>query len=431
MTIHSRAHDKRNISFWGAVSIGVGGMVGGGIFAVLGLAVMLAGGAAPLSFLIAGVVALLTAYSYAKLSVAYPNQGGTIIFVDKAFGIDLFTGSLNNLLWLSYIVTLSLYAVAFANYAATLFTGDNALLKHLLISGGILLPTILNLTSASLISRTETGVVAIKIAILVLVVVFGFTSIDTSRIAPDTWGAFLPVVGGAMIMFVAYEGFELIANTAPKVVNYKVTLPRAYYASVLFVILLYVLIAVVTVGALTPDQVVTSADFALAEAAKPSLGQLGFTLVAVSAVLATFSAINATLYGSARLAYSIAEEDELPAFLEKKFWNQPVAGLLLTTVLALLLANLADLSSISTMGSAGFLVIFATVNAANVLKANETGSSRIIAGLGVAACLFALAALIWHTLQNAPGQLWVLAVMVGIAFVVEALYFAFRARERD
>ena len=394
-------------------------MVGGGIFAVLGLAVLLAGGAAPLSFLIAGVVALLTAYSYAKLSVTYPNQGGTVIFIDRAFGIDLFTGGLNNLLWLSYIVTLSLYAVAFANYAATLFPADTPVLRHLLISGGILVPTLLNMTSPRLISRTETYVVAIKIAILVLVVVCGFFTIDPARIAPATWSTPLSIVGAAMIMFVAYEGFELIANTATNVTNYKVTLPRAYYTSVIFVIVLYTLIAMVTVGALSPAKLAGAADFALAEAAKPSLGSVGFGLVAVSAILATFSAINATLYGSARLAYTIAEENELPPFLEKKLWNQPVAGLLLTALLALFLSNLADLTSISTMGSAGFLVIFAAVNAANVVKARETGSHRSIALLGVTACLFALVALVWRTFRDDPEQLWVLGIMITLAFVIE------------
>ena len=111
-----------------------------------------------------------------------------------------------------------------------------------------------------------------------------------------------------MIIFVAYEGFELIANTAQSVKNYRVTLPRAYYGAVIFVIILYVLIAIVTAGSLTSEQVKASSDFALAAAAQPALGQFGFTLVAVSAVLATFSAINATLYGSARLSYVISTE---------------------------------------------------------------------------------------------------------------------------
>lgn len=416
---------KENVSLWGAVAIGVGGMVGGGIFAVLGLAVMLSGGATPLSFAIAGVVALLTAYSYAKLSVAYPSRGGTVIFLDKAFGVDLLTGGLNNLLWISYIVTLSLYTVAFANYAGTFFAATGSLWQHLLISLGILIPTVLNLTSAALVSKTEIYVVFVKLMILLAVVVMGIGGVNMAALSPHTWGSLSSIVGGGMMIFVAYEGFELIANTAPDVTNYKKNLPRAYYLSVGFVLLLYLLIAVVTVGVLTPEQIAKASDFALAEAAKPSLGNWGFHLVAVSAVLATFSAINATLYGSARLAYTIAEENELPAFLEKKVWNQPIMGLLLTAAFSLVLANSVNLSSISTMGSAGFLILFAAVNAANFVKASEIGSNRAVAGLGFLGCSFALVSLLWHSLQNEPSQLLFLGGMIALAFGIEALVIRF------
>ena len=114
----SKAGDGK-IGLWAVVAIGVGGMVGGGIFAVLGLAVQLAHGGTPVAFALAGVVALLTTYSYAKLSVAYPSRGGTVTFLDRAFGAGMFTGSLNVLLWLSYVVMLSLYAFAFGSYGAT------------------------------------------------------------------------------------------------------------------------------------------------------------------------------------------------------------------------------------------------------------------------------------------------------------------------
>ena len=419
-------HNDKNgtVSLLGAVSIGIGGMVGGGIFAVLGLAVELAGGATPVAFLIAGVVTLLTSYSYARLSVAYPSKGGTVIFIDKVFGVDFFTGSANNLLWVGYIVTLALYAVAFGNYASTFLPESiqGAATQHILISGGIILPTLLNLFSSALISKAETYVVAIKIAILVLVIFAGFGSIDATRLEPDTWNPIFQIAGGGMIIFVAYEGFELIANTAPDVRNYKVALPRAYYISVIFVIILYFFVAIVTVGSLTPDQIASAQDFALAQAARPSLGQFGFTLVAIAAVLATLSAINATLYGAARLSYVIATEGELPDFLEEKIWNQPLIGLLITTGLALLLSNLVDLSSISTMGSAGFLIIFAIVNAANFKDAQEIKSSRFIAGLGVLSCVLALGTLVWHTFQISPSKLWVLVVMVGTASAMEGAY---------
>lgn len=418
----------RNISLVGAVSIGVGGMVGGGIFAVLGLAAHLAGGATPIAFLIAGVVALLTAYSYAKMSVTFPSQGGTVTIIDKAFGVGFFTGSVNNLLWLAYVTTLALYAVAFGNYAATFFSGHqvSATWMHVLISAGILVPTLLNLLSAEFISRTETYVVGLKLVLLVVIVAVGIGDVEPARLQPETWEPMLQVVGAGMLIFVAYEGFELIANTAEEIIDYKVNLPRAYYISVLFVIVLYVLIAVVVVGSLDAQQISQAEDFALAEAAKPSLGQTGFVVVSVSALLATLSAINATLYGAARLSYTIAVEGELPEFLERKVWGQPV-GLLLTAAVSLWIANLADLTSISTMSSASFLLIFAIVNLANLVCHKEADSNPWLAGLGVCAALSALATLVWQSYQQSPDQVGILVAMVAIACTVEFVYQRFKS----
>jgi len=114
------------LGLWPMVAIGIGGMVGGGIFAVLGLAVQMARGGTPLAFALAGMVALLTAYSYAKLSVAFSSRGGTVRFPDRAFGAGFFTGSLSVLLWLSYVVMLSLYALAFGIYGATILRGHGS-----------------------------------------------------------------------------------------------------------------------------------------------------------------------------------------------------------------------------------------------------------------------------------------------------------------
>ncbi|GAB5550116.1 MAG: hypothetical protein SangKO_098760 [Sandaracinaceae bacterium] len=315
-------------------------MVGGGIFAVLGLAVVMAGAGAPLSFLLAGGVALLTASSYATLTGAYPSRGGTVIFVDRAFGVDVVTGALNTLLWLSYIVTLSLYAVAFANYAAALAGSDAGWLWHVLVSVGIVGPAALNLKGAALMSRAETLVVGVKVTILVVVGVVGLSAVQVLRVEPAAWGPLGGVISAGMLMFVAYEGFELIANAAPDVRTPSRTIPRAYFASVGFMTALYVLIAVVTVGTLAPADIQGASDFVLA--------------------------------------------------------------------------------------SAGFLVIFAAVNAAAVVLADETGGRRWLAGAGVAACLGALGALVWHTAQTSPGQLARLVGLIGGAFAVEVVVMAGR-----
>ena len=421
---------NKGLSYLEVTAIGVGGMVGGGIFAVLGLSVQLTKGGAPVAFLIAGIVALVTSYSYARLSVTYPSQGGTVAFLDRAFGPGILTGTINILLWISYIVMLSLYAYAFGSYGASFFPADSQLLwKHILITGSIVAITGLNLLNARIIGEAEDWIVLLKLVILFIFIVVGIWGVDSTRLVPQAWSSPVHLVAGGMIIFLAYEGFELIANTAQDVRNARKTLPRAFYSSIGFVILLYILVAIVTVGTLPVENIVHAKDYALAEAARPSLGQTGFTLIAVAAMLSTSSAINATVYGAARLSYVIAKDGELPAELERKTWGKPIEGLLITSGVTILIANLVDLSSISTMGSAGFLLIFAAVNSANVVLAANTKSKRSVSLLGAGLCLGALGSLIWQTADNSPGQIWLLIAMIGTAFFVESMFRIFSKRK--
>ncbi len=418
---------RRPVGLWGAVAIGIGGMVGGGIFAVLGLSVQLAEGGAPVAFLVAGAVALLTARSYALLSRSYPDRGGTVTFVDRAFGTGSFSGSVNVLLWISYVVMLALYSQAFGSYGASFLPGHTALWKHVLLSAAIVLITALNVLGAAAVARSERVVVAVKIAILVLFVAVGAAGVEPGRIAPAAWGPPLAVVAGGMIIFLAYEGFELIANAAEDVPDAGRTLPAAYYISVVFVIVLYVSVAAVAVGSLPVDVLVAARDYALAVAAQPVLGRVGFAVIGVAALLSTASAINATLYGSARLTSVIATAGELPLALSRPVWHRPIAGLLVTAGATLLLANVLDLESISVMGSAGFLVIFAVVNAAEASTARERGSRRWVSVTAAAACLAALAVLV---LRSPLGDVAVLVGMVACAVVGEVAFRRVRKRHR-
>lgn len=417
------------IGFLSVVSIGVGGMVGGGIFAVLGLAVQLAHGATPIAFAVAGVVALLTAYSYARLSVTYPSQGGTVEFLNQAFGEGITTGGLNVLLWLSYIVMLSLYAFAFGSYGASFFPiGAQPFWRHIMITLVVLFLTGLNLLGAAVVGRAEEWIVALKLGILSLFVIAGLWTIEGHRLQPSSWVNPFQMIAGGMIIFVAYEGFELIANAAADVRDFRKTLPRAYYTSVVLVIFLYILVAAVTVGNLPVAGIIHARDYALAASAKPFLGDFGFILIAIAALLSTGSAINATLYGASRVSYIIAKEGELPKELERKLWKRPVEGLLITSALTLVIANVFDLSSISVMGSAGFLLIFAAVNAANVRLYNKTESRRWISLLGLAGCLIALSVLVYQTAISAMPKVLVLVFMIGVAFSIEVVYRAFTGR---
>ena len=415
--------ENRSVGLLGAISIGIGGMVGGGIFAVLGEAVSLAQGATAIAFLFAGIVALLTAYSYAKLSVKYQNRGGTVVFIDQAFQRNLLSGSVNLMLWLCYLVTIALYASAFASYGQTFFSNNTSTwLIHVLISVAILLPAVINLISSSLVSKSESVIVLIKLTLLTIIIVSGIPFVDVGQLSPAQWEKPLAIITAGMIIFVAYEGFELIANSAEEIKNPRTNLPKAFYGSVLLVILLYLLISVVAVGTVPEDQLLQAKDYALAVAAKPALGQIGFKLVAVAALLSTFSAINATIYGNARLGYFLAKEGELPAKLSKQKLGIPNYGIVVTMALSLLLANTINLTEIAIIGSAGFLLIFAIVNLAAYTLSSQINGNRTIILIAIIATIAALLALLIYTYKNNPVAIWVFFGFIVVSILFELLY---------
>ncbi len=410
-----------------AVSIGIGGMVGGGIFAVLGLAATLAKGGTPVSFLIAGLIALITSYSYVKLSLAYPDRGGTVKFINQGFGTGVFSGGINNLLWVSYIIMLALYASAFGSYAPNLYkiSADQTTNFHIYASVIVIFATAINYYSIKVVGLIESYAVTIKLVILLAFVGIGAYGLignpNLGQLNVTHWETPLNLIAAGMVIFVAYEGFELIANAAPDIENPAKNIPRAYYISVIFVILLYIVIAVITVGSLPFSVIATAQDYVLAEAAKPMLGKTGFTIITVAALISTFSAINASLYGGSRVSYEISEDDESPHEFTHQLWNQPV-GLLFTAIATLILVNTINLESIASAGSIGFLLIFAMVNFVGAKLAKDISAARVIPVSGFIFCTLAVSTLIIHTYSaNQTG----LAIAMGIViacFVVEFFY---------
>ena len=422
---------KSKIGTFSALSIGIGGMVGGGIFAVTGLTVELTKGSAPLAFIIAGIVALLTAYSYWKLSLYLPNNGGTVYFINKAFGSGLLTGSVNNLLVLSYIILISIYAYAFGAYGARLFPAEwYPWLKHLLISFVLISLGLINYFSASLVIKSENSMNIIKMILLIIFIIAGFISpINWEQMDTTNWVEPVAMVSGAFIIFLNYEGFELIANASNNMKNPKKSLPIAYFGGVLIAICLYVMIVMVVVGHLSFTEITKNSEHVLSEAAIQFMGKSGLIIISIAALLATSSAINATYYSSGRLTYSIAKSGELPKILEKSVNNQPVYGMIIFAVLSLFVANLIPLSAIATMGSAGFLLVFMLINIANLKMHKITNSSKIISFLAALACAIAFGALIYSTMKDAETQweIFILLAMIIGSVLIEFFYRKYKS----
>ncbi len=415
------------------LSIGLGGMVGGGIFAVTGLTVELTKGAAPIAFVVAGVVALLTSYSYLKLTLRFPGEGGTVEFLNRGFGTGIITGSANILLCLSYVVLLSVYSYAFGSYAASFFSQqDQTFWKHIFITAVIVGLAVINYFGASLVVKSENFFNASKMILLTIFVVVGLASpVDWSRLTPEHYVSPLALVSGAMIIFLNYEGFELIANAAKDVKSPGRSLPIAYVGGVLIAIIFYVCIAMVVVGHMDVDQIAKVSDYALSAAAGIFMGRVGFVMIVAAALLATSSAINATFYSSGRLTYIVAKSGELPKGLEREIRGQPLDGMIIFAALTLVMANLISIHAIATMGSAGFLFIFMAVNIANVRLCKETQSKVWISVLGALTCGIALFVLCLQTAEDPAtrNQVWILVGMILASVLTEVVYRAITKRE--
>lgn len=376
-----------------AASIGIGGMVGAGIFAILGLAASRTQGAVPIAFIIGGVIALVTAHCYGKLSVAFPDRGGTVAYLDRAFGRTALTGTLNVLLVLSYIVMVGFYASAFGRFGANFFN-DSDVWRHGLITVIVFALAIVNIVGTGLVVNYGNFANGVKLLLLALFIIIGFAGgdVDFDRFAPSEWVGPIPLVAGAMVIFLNYEGFEMIANVSSDVAEDKraKVMPQAFYGSVLIVIGLYVLISIVAVGTLPVEALQAAGEFALAEAAESMIGRAGFTIIVVAALLATSSAINATLFSSARITFALANEREIPKELGKFIREQPIPALLFVCLGGTLLANFVAIEVIAAMGSGGFLLTFAAVNIGSLRLSATIGVSRIIPIVGTALCLTAI-----------------------------------------
>ncbi len=421
--------ERKSIGLFGAVSIGVGGMIGAGIFSVLGLATQIAGNAMYMSFVIAGIVAFLSTYSFAKLGVRYPSAGGPVEFLIKGFGDSILSGGLNILLWVGYIFALCLYSRAFAGYAMTFLPADAGhIWVNIFSTGIILLFTTINVIGSKAVGKSEVFIVGIKIFILIMFASIGGFFIKPSLLSFSHWPHVSSILFTSAIVFLAYEGFGLITNAAEDMRNPSKTLPKALYLSVLICIAIYLAVSLTVIGNLPVSKIVEAKDYALAMAARPFLGVLGFKIIAIAALFSTSSAINATLYGGANVSYMIAKEGELPAFFERKLWERNTEGLFITAGLVIFFANLLDLSGIAMLGSASFLIIYCAVNFAHLRLYKETNANPYLIWLSVFGCIFSFVILTYYEIKNSPKTIIVLAAVLVLSFMTEWIYRKYSLR---
>lgn len=410
---------KKPIGFWSAVSMGIGAMVGAGIFALLGEASAISGSAVYLSFILGGVIALFSGYSLGKLGARYPAAGGIVEYLSQAYGTGKFTGSMSIILYFSAIVSLSLIAKAFGNYAITLLPAGVSHLWHYFFSTGIvLLFVVINLNGAKDVAVWERVIVAIKFSVLGGLSVAGIVYLDPSLLSPDNYPPSSNIFYSLAITFFAYEGFRVITNTAEDMPDPSKTLPNAMMTSIILVMILYVAVAFAVFGNLSTEEVIAAKDFALADAALPIFGHAGFVVVAIVALLSTASSINANLYAVTNVTYQLAKDGELPSVFGK-----PIAhsreGLVISGCLIIILSLLFDLSDIAAIGSISILFVHTITHIGHLKIVSETGAARLLVLLAAIFSLLAMTLALIYVSKELPHVIMILAGFIIVATTIE------------
>jgi amino acid transporter len=409
----------------GAAFLGVGAMVGAGIFALLGEAGAVAGAAVWLSFLIAGIVAGLLGYTTVKLGIRFPSSGGIIAYLVEGFGNGRLVGIAS---WLGYIAAIvivcSMVAVSFGSYAASLFIGDDAgaAWDNVFTTAVVLGALAINLIGSRIVDRAQSAIVIALLAVFGVFILVTFTEIDWGRLAVDRYPSASDIVASVALTFFAYLGFSVITFAAGDLADPAHQLPRAMYAALGLTAGLYVLISLGVFGTLAVDEVVGYGETAIAEAARPSLGDAGFAMMAIAALLATASSVNATLYASGNLTKMLASIQQFPPVFGRELRGGVRVGLLITAAAVLVVANLVDLSAIASVGSAIALGVFLLVAVAGYRRRADTGAHTAIVLAAIATTTIVLVFFAIDTARNEPATFGAILAIGAFATAADWLF---------
>jgi amino acid transporter len=419
----------RTLSVSRAIFLGVGAMVGAGIFALLGEAGQVAGSAVWVSFLIGGIICLLQGYSFAKLGTRYPSRGGTLEYIAQGFGMGHLTGSTAWLMQFMLIIVSAMVAVSFGGYGSALFFGDEAAawisqaLAVALVAGIVLV----NMAGSSVVARLS-SLVVVTVTILIIFSVAGLSQADPALLAPETYPPFRKILASVALTFFSFLGFGVIAFSAEDIKDPARNLPRAMYSAILIATVTYIAIALAVFGTLTLDEVIEAGDNALAVAAYPIFGQIGFTVVSLVALLATMSALNSNLYAATGASKQLGSNGLLPPIFARPVGASGTMGLVIAGTVAAVLAVTLDLSAIASLGSAVSLLVFIMASIAHLRVREETGARASIIWAAALTAGLTFVAFVVSTWVDDPRTIVLIIGFVIASIVLDRVWTSMRPR---
>lgn len=413
------------IGLFAATALGIGGMMGAGLFSLLGTASVHAGTHIPLAFLIGALAASFSVYSYAKLGATFPSSGGAATFTVMSFGPGVISGGLNIFQYISYLIAAALYAAGFSEYTNTLL-GGNLSSTEVKIVGAVIVALCagINLLGTSIVGRAETLAIGFVTIVLFL---YSFEGIHVADINAfkASGGSINGIAIATGILYINYQGFGVVTNSSSAMQKPQKELPLAMFSALALVTIAYILVSAATVFLLPPEQLQRFNGHVLADAAQMIAGKTGFAVIGAAALLACAAALNATIFAASNIASDMVTKSSISQTLGQTVLKTQIRGLSVSALMVIVLVLIFPLDIVGQMASLAFLLVYAAITFGHLKVRKKTGAKQWPLWCAIVINLYLFTTLFNSVLENAPGSaIALLCALVG-SFGLEAFYRKF------
>ena len=430
----SARYKQNSITLMGAVSMGTGVMIGAGILALTGQIAELAGALFPLAFLAAAIVTAFSAYSYIKMSNAYPSAGGIAMFLEKAYGKGTVTAACALLMYFSMVINESLVARTFGAYTIQLFDIESSSWIIPALGVGLLLFAFLvNISGNRLIGNFSLFMAFIKVGGIAFFAIAGLWfanfsfEVTATNIGQTSAEGFLAAMALAIL---AYKGFTTITNSGSEIVNPHRNVGRAIIISIVICVIIYFMVALAVAGNLSLSEIIAAKDFALAQAARPAFGDYGLWFTVILAIIATVSGVIASVFAVSRMLAMLTNMKLVP----HSHFGMPGSiqkhTLVYTIILAMFLTVFFDLSRIASLGVVFYMTMDIAVHwgVFRYLRKKINANALVL----ITAIVFDIVVLGAFLMVKAKTDMMVIyAALIGILFIFLGERFFLRTRHKD
>lgn len=420
-------YQANSLSLAGAVALGTGVMIGAGIFALTGQMAEMTGTLFPLAFLSAAVIVSFSAYSYIKMSNAYPSAGGIAMYLEKAYGKTVATAFHALLMYFSMVIAQSLLARTFGSYTLQLFgIDDTSLWVPTLGVGLFLVAFLVNLSANRMIESVASMLGFLKIGGIVLFGVVGVlvaekVEMNFSTAVPET--SIASFLGATALGILAFKGFTTITNSGSELKDPHRNVSRAIIISISFCVVVYTLVGFAVASNLSLQEIIETRNYSLAAAARPALGNFGMHFTVILAMLATAGGIIASIFAVSRMLAMLTEMKLVP----HKHFGMPGSiqkhTLVYTVVLGMLLTTFFDLTRIAALGIIFYLIMDMAIHWGVLRHLREKVSANPAILIGALVLdLVVLAGFLWIKINNDPVVVGVAVIVMLATLMVEVLF---------